>query len=84
MVKFFEFLLEICPCYFKINADVCIPQTPLESANVCNWVPPPPLKSADVLCGRPLTRYLQLVLALGNTFIRKLEWIKSATTAESF
>ena len=24
------------------------------SANVCNWEPPPPLKTADVLCGWPL------------------------------
>ena len=24
------------------------------AANVCNWVPPPPLKIAEVLCGRPL------------------------------
>ena len=29
--------------------------SPLMSANVCNWVPPPPLKAADVLCGWPLT-----------------------------
>ena len=45
----------MCPGYFFLNADVCIPETPppLESANVCNWVPPPPLKIAVVLCGRP-------------------------------
>ena len=57
MVKFFEFLIGICPGNFLKNADVCIPQTPppLQSANVCNWVPPPPLKIVDVLCGRPLT-----------------------------
>ena len=42
------------------NADVYIPETPppLMSANVCNWVPPPPLKIADVLCGRPLSTIL--------------------------
>ena len=46
----------MCPGYFLKNADVYISETPppLESANVCNWVPPPPLKIADVLCGRPL------------------------------
>ena len=33
------------------SVDVCIPETPppLMSANVCNWVPPNPLKIADVL-----------------------------------
>ena len=44
----------MCIGYFKENADVCIPETPpLLSANVCNWIPPPPLKVADGLCGRP-------------------------------
>ena len=44
------------PVYFSKNADVCVPETPspLMSANICNWVPPPPLKVEDVLCGRPL------------------------------
>ena len=46
-----------CHGYFKKYADVCFPETPppLMSAYVCNWVPPSPLKTADVLCGRPLT-----------------------------
>ncbi len=37
--------------YLFKNADVCLPETPtpLESANVCNWVPPPPKN-----CGHPL------------------------------
>ena len=57
MVQNFEFLIGICPGYFQENADVCIPQTPPphKSSNVCNWVPTPPIKIADVLCGRPLS-----------------------------
>ena len=40
---------------FSKIADVCISETPtpLESATVGNLDPPPPLKIADVLCGRP-------------------------------
>ena len=34
--------------------------SPLESGNVCNWIPPPPLKIADVLCGRPLRPFEKL------------------------
>ena len=36
----------MCPGYVIKNADICIPETPppLKSANVCNWVPPPPSK----------------------------------------
>ena len=42
---------------YSENADVGTPETPtpLVSANVGNLTPPPPLKMADVLCGRPLS-----------------------------
>ena len=57
---------QLIPVVLKKNADVCIPETPppLMSANVCNWVPPPPLKVVDVLCGRPLGEIYKAYLFL--------------------
>ena len=42
--------------FFSKNADICIPETPspIELANVGNLDSPSPLKSANVLYGRPL------------------------------
>ena len=46
----------MCRGYFKKYADVCIPETPppLMSANVCNWVPPPPQKLRTSFVDGPL------------------------------
>ena len=59
MARNFEFLIgNVYWLFKKMQTSAFLrPLPPLMSANVCNWVPPPPLKIADVLCGRPLRQH---------------------------
>ena len=63
MVKIVDFLIGISRRLHSSDP------SPLMSANVCNWVPPPPLKIADVLCGWPLAFYKSLQLGLAMDLI---------------